>query len=442
MTRIKLAIVAFPLALLATWILSVGSNLTTADSHALGVAFTQITGILSIGMMAFGNLLAIRPTWLEPLFDGLDKMYRLHKWLGIGGLSVGVIHWLTATGDGHRPPAAATTDAVATAADAATTSQGWMSALQGPAHGIAQPALWILFALVAVALIGKIPYKLFAKTHILVVAVFLALAFHSIVLMQAAYWSTPIGWLNAALIAIGSLAALISLARYLGAGRRARGEVLSATYFPELHVVEAELRVNGTWAGHQPGQFAFVTTDWKEGAHPFTIATHWNPQDRRIGFIAKELGDHTARLRDHFDKGRSVTLEGPYGQFTFDSPKSRQIWVGGGIGITPFVAKMRQLAVTPGDKQIDLFHSTTDVSELALEKMRADAASAGVTLHILVSPRDGHLTAARIMENVPDWKNASLWFCGPTGFGASLRKDLTAAGLPAREFHQELFEMR
>ena len=33
-------------------------------------------------------ILALRPVRLEPLLDGLDKTYRLHKWLGITGLVV------------------------------------------------------------------------------------------------------------------------------------------------------------------------------------------------------------------------------------------------------------------------------------------------------------------------------------------------------------------
>lgn len=37
---------------------------------------------------------------------------------------------------------------------------------------------------------------------------------------------------------------------------------------------------------------------------------------------------------------------------------------------------------------------------------------------------------------------ASIWFCGPSGFGEVLREDFAAAGLPVTErFHQELFAM-
>ncbi|MBK5144090.1 hypothetical protein I2494_10230 [Budviciaceae bacterium BWR-B9] len=46
-----------------------------------------LTGILSFGYMSAAMLLAVRPTWLEKWLNGLDKMYRLHKYLGIGSLT-------------------------------------------------------------------------------------------------------------------------------------------------------------------------------------------------------------------------------------------------------------------------------------------------------------------------------------------------------------------
>jgi len=38
---------------------------------------------------------------------------------------------------------------------------------------------------------------------------------------------------------------------------------------------------------------------------------------------------------------------------------------------------------------------------------------------------------------------ASIWLCGPAGFGEALRRDFAAHGLKVDErFHQELFAMR
>lgn len=84
--------------------------------------------------------------------------------------------------------------------------------------------------------------------------------------------------------------------------------------------------------------------------------------------------------------GDTVTVEGPYCRCQFDGQARRQIWIGGGSGISPFVARLR--------------------------------------------------------AQVPDWRDAELWFCGPAAFGDAIRTDLCAQGLPAARFHRELFEMR
>lgn len=147
--------------------------------------------------------------------------------------------------------------------------------------------------------------------------------------------------------------------------------------------------------------------------------------------------------------GQEVKVEGPYGCFTFDDDCAHQIWIGGGIGITPFVARMKELAMRTGTPActvaptVHLFHTTADVDEEALGKLAADARSADVRLHVLVDARDGRLSGERIREATPEWRTASVWFCGPTAFGEALRRDFAMHGFPVGErFHQELFAMR
>ncbi|MBN9060435.1 MAG: ferric reductase-like transmembrane domain-containing protein, partial [Rhizobiales bacterium] len=54
----------------------------------------QLTGVVAIVFMSVAMLLALRPRALEGWFGGLDKMYRLHKWLGIGALVLSILHWM------------------------------------------------------------------------------------------------------------------------------------------------------------------------------------------------------------------------------------------------------------------------------------------------------------------------------------------------------------
>ena len=55
-------------------------------------------------------------------------------------------------------------------------------------------------------------------------------------------------------------------------------------------------------------------------------------------FSIKGLGDYTRRLPKQLFPGQMVTVEGPYGRFDFRGDCPRQLWLAGGIGITPLPA--------------------------------------------------------------------------------------------------------
>jgi predicted ferric reductase len=447
MRRVILSLTTIVLLLLLIFGISSLSAVDFTDQKSLAQAFTQLTGFLSLGMMAIAIVLALRLRWMEPVFGGLDKIYRLHKWLAIGALPMLLAHWLIKTGEGHRPEA--TVDAAGNVVAAVHSfdpvqlaTQTLFPSLYGPARGIAQPILFLLFALMALALIKRVPYRIFRKVHFVMGITFVIFAYHSVILMRPEYWSTPFGWSTIALSVIGSLASIYLLVIHFKGFPSFKAVVASTHYFPELKALEIDLDMQEPWRGHKPGQFVFVETDPKEGPHPFTLATHWSPESGRIGIIAKELGDYTAMIRERFAPGTPVKVDGPYGRFNFECKKPRQVWIGAGIGITPFIAKMRDLAGSPSNKVVDLFHTTREVSEEGLARMQAEADAAGINLHIIISERDGRLNVAKLTAMVPDWKEASFWFCGPSLFAEQLRKGLVAEGLNASNFHQELFEMR
>jgi len=444
------------LALLAgLWFLADPFALLANGFFALRGSMVQLSGILAMGCMSLAMVLALRPRWPERWLGGLDKMYRLHKWFGIGGLVLAIVHWLWSQGPKWavgfgwlERPARGARPAVDNAL------QQFLLTQRGAAEGIGEWAFYAVVLLIIVALVRWIPYRLFYKTHRLIAVAYLVLVFHAVVLIQFDYWMTPLGVLMAAMLAWGTVAAVLVLFRRVGAGRKVEGRIASLHYYPELRVLEGVFDLSAGWPpgwpGHTAGQFAFVTSDSSEGPHPFTIASAWNPAVHRLTFIAKELGDFTRTLQETAYVGQPVVVEGPYGCFTFDDHAPRQIWVGGGIGITPFIARMKQIARerqaaagTSARQEIHLFHSTAEYSEEAIAKLTADAAAAGVHLHVLHDKRDGRLTGERIRAEVPGWSEASIWFCGPPGFGEALRRDFASHGLKVdQHFHQELFAMR
>src|SRR6476620_10673838 len=100
MTRVLTLFWVLCLGLTALWV--------AADPVLLGVhPFSQLqqplinyTGIIAMGAMSVSLLLALRSVAIEPYVGGLDKSYRLHKWLGVAGLVMAVAHWLLIEGPG------------------------------------------------------------------------------------------------------------------------------------------------------------------------------------------------------------------------------------------------------------------------------------------------------------------------------------------------------
>ncbi|MCB1835275.1 MAG: ferric reductase-like transmembrane domain-containing protein [Geminicoccaceae bacterium] len=437
----------FWLALCAIWLALNPGIFTAPGFFAVRGFFIQWTGMLAIAAMSVAMILSIRPRWMEARLGGLDKMYRLHKWLGIGVLGVSVFHWLWseapkwAVGAGllarpERGPMPEIADPV----------RAFLTSLRGTAEGLGEWAFYGSVILLVIALMAIIPYHLFRLTHRVFPVIYLVLVFHAVVLLDYDMWLTPIGLIVAPLLAGGSYAAVVSLLGAIGSGRRVTGRIAALQNFQGVNSLESEISLDAGWPGHKAGQFAFVKSKRWEGAHPYTIASAWNPDDPKITFVTKGLGDHTSTLAQNLKPGQEVTVEGPYGCFTFDDGLSRQIWIGAGIGITPFIARLKEMAEAGAGSpqpEIDLFHSTRDVDEGALGRLAADAHAANVRLHVLIDERDGFLSAERICETVSQWRDASIWFCGPSGFGKSLRADFANRKMDTdARFHQELFAMR
>jgi predicted ferric reductase len=425
------------------WVVVNANSLTDSqDFFAWRKMLLQYSGILAMAVMSMGMILAMRLTWIENRLNGLDKAYRLHKWLGVSALVFIVSHWLlinvprwlVEAGLLIRParlPSPTETVAIFK----------FFNRQRDIAEQIGEYSFYVLLVLIVIALVKRFPYRYFFMTHRWIAFVYLVLILHAVVLMKYSYWSTILGVVMVVLMLLAALTALTSLFRRIGQSHKAVGEVSEVHYLDGFKVTSISIQLRSTWSGHCAGQFAFVTFDKHEGAHPFSITSVWLG-DGQLSFLIKALGDYTNTISTKVKIGDYVVIEGPYGRFNFDGKATRQIWIGGGIGITPFIARMKALAVRPDGRAIDLFHTTLDIDDTALQLLNEDAIAAGVHLHLIITSRDGFLTGAILRSKIPNWKTADIWFCGPLSFGKAIRADLVESGLSSAKFHQELFDMR
>jgi predicted ferric reductase len=408
------------------------------DAHPLWLARQEglyLSGLMSIALMSLGMLLATRPVWLEKPLDGMDRIYRSHKWAGILAIGFAATHWLiemsgdilksTIGREGRVPKEKFT---------------GLAEVLRDLAKDLGEWAIYFALAMLVISLWKRFPYRAWQLLHKAMPLLYLALGFHAAMLAPRDYWTQPVGALLAVLLVVGAYGALRALLGGIGRARRTTGEILDVdSTTPDVTGVRCRLNA---WPGHRPGQFAFVTFDPREGAHPFTLASA-DRGDHTVDFQIKALGDYTRKLAGRLKPGQKVQVEGPYGRFDLARcrPDARQIWIAGGIGITPFLAWLEALQGRPAaDVPPAALHYCTrdraaDPFVARLENLCAGLP--GVSLHIHGAQQGERLGAAAL----GDTRQAEIWFCGPGGLADSLRGELASLGRRPR-FHQEAFEMR
>ncbi len=209
-------------------------------------------------------------------------------------------------------------------------------------------------------------------------------------------------------------------------------------------VAEVTLQPAASRLAHRAGQFTYVHFDSDptlREPHPFTISS--GPQEEDLRLSIKSSGDWTQHLHDHLQAGANAYLDGPYGEFDYRKGGERQVWIAGGIGITPFISWVRDLREDPR-QSIDLYYTTTVPEEtLFAEEIREAAAGfANLRVHISHSTRDGRLTVEKILASSGDAAGKDFFLCGPPAMIEAFRAALLEKGVKAGRIHYEEFNFR
>lgn len=410
------------------------------DGWELREQFVYLTGVASLSLMVLSMVISVRIPWLNRRMQGLDKAYVIHKWTGIFATVLTLLHWLGENVPhwlvelGLLPNPGELTDGSQYSDLEISLFQSGMA--------VAQVAFYGTIVLVVVALFNRIPYRIFRKSHKAFPVLFLLAAYHGATAQLKEHWlSTPGSYLLFALVAVGVVSALIALFQQIGASRKTTATISQLTHHAP-DILDLRLTTQMPFR-HQPGQYAFLRFGPDAEPHPFTIASSGD-DPYTLRFAIKALGDFTGALAQQLQAGQAVAVEGPYGEFLFEAPGRRQIWIAGGIGVTPFLARLEHLANRVSDPPpIDFWYSTRNEESTRFPDALTELCQqSGVTLHYLNSTRKQYLTAEIVHQRVGHLADVSIWFCGPPAFARCLLRDLPAYGFDPRHFHYDRFTMR
>jgi predicted ferric reductase len=214
---------------------------------------------------------------------------------------------------------------------------------------------------------------------------------------------------------------------------------------PNNATTEIKLRAKKGRMIHQAGQFLFVRFPGDKAlneSHPFTISSP--PHADLVTVTVKANGDFTRALFSNLRPGMDAIVEGAYGLFDYKTGGEKQIWLAGGIGLTPFLSFLRDMKGDL-DRDIDFYYTVRSKEEALFVNEIEAAAKANPRFkpHIRFSTVDGSLTMDHILQNAGgDVKDRHVYMCGPLPMVQAFEAKFLALGVPRERIHYEEFNFR
>ncbi len=418
---------------IAGWQVVIGVTAITAvlvlaeiprDTWLSSAAASLVLGASALALMGTAALLAARWKVIESVLGGLDRVYLAHKWLAVWALVFASVHLVF---------------------QAELKVWDLASILELPRYTtrlVRQLSFVALMLIVLLALNRKIPYSTWRWWHKLSGPLFLIVILHWLSIRSPVALASPAGIWLAGIASLGVAGAAYKLLLYPRVGNSAEYEVLQAS--PEGSALHLELQPVGKPISFKAGQFGFLSIkeDGLREPHPFTIAAR-SPEGR-VHFVIRDLGDYTHRLIEVTRPGMRADIYAPYGRFARVSSASHEIWIAGGVGVTPFIAWLTDPEAVPFERVTFFYFFTPGREFPSAASLRELSEKHGVEfVAVSQGPSSPEFTdiLARI-ANSADATQVTVSLCGPKGLLAAVRARMRLNGMPQKNLHYEYFEFR
>jgi predicted ferric reductase len=400
------------------------------DGESTGRFAGELFGVEAVLLLSCALVLATLLPAVERAFDGLDRVAVWHRRCAVAGVSLLAGHLALVT----SPP------------DSRATSLGNGLGVVALA-GLLVLSLWALAPRLRAARwpgplqrLARASYECWLTAHRLT-GLFVGIAVIHATIVDPVLHRSALLRIEFAAIGVAGMAAYVY--RELIARRivpiHDYEEVADVRRLNET-TLDVGLDPVGAKLAFAPGQFIFVAFGGAGGwqRHPFSVSSA--PSDRLLGVTIKAVGDYTRELFEQLRPGVPARLAGPFGAFDYRRGGRDQVWIAGGIGITPFLSWIRSLD-GDFDREVDFFYTVAHPGEaIHTDEIRAAAdAHPSLRPHVLSSDTDGRLRAEDVLrgDRAP-W----IYMCGPPPMTRALAKGFRHLGVPADRVRWEDFGVR
>jgi predicted ferric reductase len=430
------------------WLVSVALLITTvfwagANQDVLGSAqlwpwrgLSQLVSLWSAALVTLALLSVLRSSALEFFFGGLDQGVELHRKLGLAALLTQGGHVLFLTGVFLFRGVPLELIFLPTWSNDRT------------------PDILFFYALLVLGVLAynrTLRHERWIQVHRVIGLLFVGGTLHAATLHGVTHRYEPLRTWVVLLLLVSALAWCYQVFLFRKFGPRFKYQVVSATQ-RNKDVVDLVMRPIEKRMMYLPGTFVFIAVPSFKGKekelHPFSLSS--SPTERNLRVSCKQVGDFTGQLMDlapvEAGEAKFVEVYGPFGNFTPHrfAPYRRMIWIGAGIGITPFLGMTAFERSNNDFRRIWLYYSVRSPEDAVYDqelKDNVERADSYIDYTLWVSSARGRLTAAKIVADV-ELDDYAVMLCGTTAFVASMASEFRALGLPSERIITENLQFR
>jgi len=380
--------------------------------HIIGEVFSSWV----ITVFAINFLMATKSKWIEKIFGGLDKMYMIHRRAGVLAVVLLILHFITVPKT--------------------------LEFTIGKPLGFFSMILILIGVVLSVVPVfkKKLKYHKWIKIHKLMGLFYIIGIAHSLNVPTLTAELPIVRTYVLIMSLVGVIAWFYKTFLFNLFNKKLNYTIETVKHFSN-DTTEFLLNPSNKKLKFNAGQFAFISIEGfnNNEAHPFTISN--NNMGKQLRFTIKSLGDYTSQLQSSIKKGLKVKVQGAYGVFNFKkSAHKKQVWLAGGIGITPFLSFLQEPLT---DYDITLVWSVKSLAEANYKEEIEQAAAKNNNLKFVIwnSDEKGYFSIDKLY-NSSTIRNHSIYICGAEVMRENYIKQLNEKGISIKDIHYEEFSFR
>lgn len=402
----------------------------TTNSQPLSLrSMSQVAALIGATLFSVNFILSGRFRSLETIFGGLNRIYIVHHLIGQIALIALLIH-----------PTLLAFFYIKISLTAAFTILFPPISEYATWFGLA--ALTLLIILLVLTLYIKLPYQIWKLTHKFMGVSLLLATLHIFFIPSDVSTNMPLRYYMLSISTLGLLSYSYRVLLYRFLVKRSK--YIVSSILVEENVNKITLKPESVGIDNfSPGQFIFISFESlgiTTETHPFSLTS--SPRENEISIAAKSSGDYTETLK-LLRVGSRARVEGPFGRFSYlESQRKKQIWIAGGIGITPYVSMAKNFTDNNG-YDVVLYYTVSEEKETVFADLlkNIDSNLPNFKVNIVATKLQGRLTGNQVADQVKDIKERDIFLCGPPPMMKSMRTQFNDLGIRNSHIFSEEFSL-